>query len=295
MNGIVLVDKPKGPTSFEIVRLVRRAAREKKVGHTGTLDPMATGLLVVCLGEATKLVPYLMNTGKRYLGVVTLGVSTDTDDALGEFIDERPVPPLEQAILDSLGKRFLGQIAQVPPLYCALKKNGEALYHKARRGELVELPPRMVDVESLDVRMMSSRELHLDVRCGKGFYVRALARDLAHVLGTVGHLSMLRRLETSGYCVEQACDVQTLEAAAHNDPSLIPIQPLGTALGHLRSLQLNSEAQDHIRHGRPCRIADEPPFCRDEKLALRNPDGSLLAVGRALDEVTITSERWLHL
>lgn len=294
MNGIVLVDKPTGPTSFDIVRLVRRATRERKVGHTGTLDPMASGLLVVCLGEATKLVPYLMDTSKRYLGVATLGKATDTDDAQGRVTQELHVPLLDPNIMDSLANSFLGEIYQVPPLYCALKKNGEALYRKARRGETLQPEPRVVDISALELSLRSSCELGLDVRCGKGFYVRALARDLATKLGTVGHLSMLRRLETSGYCVEQASDIETLEAAAHS-PELLPIQPIDSALVHLRSLHLNSQSQDHILHGRPCQIPNEPPFRRDEKFALRSPDGNLLAIGRALDEMTVTSERLLHL
>jgi tRNA pseudouridine55 synthase len=255
---------------------------------------MASGLLVICLGEATKLVPYLMNTGKRYLGIATLGQSTDSDDAQGQVIESRPVPPLDHFALFRLLPKYRGEISQVPPIYAAIKQDGEALYRKARRGELVEVAPRTVEIHALALKLESQNEVAIDVRCGKGFYVRALARDIARDLGTVGHLSMLRRLETSGYALEQACDFDLLQRAAAGK-AVLPVHSVDTALRHLRPLRLDPQEQDHIRHGRPCVLTLDPPLLPHAKLALCNSDGSLIAVGRAIDETTVTSERWLHL
>lgn len=293
MNGILLVDKPQGPTSFDVVRIARRATFVRSVGHTGTLDPMASGLLVVCVGEATKLVPYLMDSGKRYLATVSLGTATDTDDAMGQVIAERPVPSLEQSQLEEIGRRYQGAICQVPPVYAAIKQGGEALYRKARRGEKVEVPPRTVEIHSLSVRWLSDRELRLDVRCGKGTYIRALARDLAQELGTVGHLSMLRRLETGGYNVEQACGLDVLERAARREADL-PIATIESAVASWTSVALSPEAEDHIRHGRPCTLEQDQSLEPGQKLALLRGDRRLLAIGRAVDHHTVTSERLIH-
>ena len=167
MNGLILVDKPSGPTSFDVVRAVRRAANQRKVGHTGTLDPLASGLIVVCLGQGTKLVPFLMDSQKRYLAGVVLGAETDTDDALGEVTQEASVPELQRELLTSVLREFVGCIQQVPPMFSALKKNGEPLYRKARRGESVAPDAREVEINRLDLVRITDDGFDLDIRCGK--------------------------------------------------------------------------------------------------------------------------------
>lgn len=280
IDGVLLVDKPSGPTSFDVVRDLRRGTGARKVGHAGTLDPLADGLLLVCLGEATKAVPWLMDAAKEYVATVALGVETDTLDAQGEVTARRDVPPLDRAAVEAALAPFFGVIRQVPPAHSALKQDGERLYEKARRGETVEVAARDVLVhdltlERLDLESGGSPQFVVRVRCGKGFYVRSLARDLGVALGCGAHLAALRRTATAGFTV---ADARRPEDLLDGDAWRAALVPVERALGHLPVVALSAEDARRVWHGNPIPWAasEEPPV---GPTRLSAPDGSLLAVG----------------
>ncbi|MCA9529246.1 MAG: tRNA pseudouridine(55) synthase TruB, partial [Myxococcales bacterium] len=214
MNGVLVVDKPAGPTSHDIVARARRALGTRRVGHAGTLDPMATGVLVLAIGEGTKLVPYLTAADKRYVATVRLGSSTTTLDAEGTVDAEAPVPSgLSVADVERAAERFAGGYAQRVPAVSAVKVEGRRLHERVRRGEVVDAPVREVALRALEVRRVSGADVELALECGKGFYVRAFARDLASALGTVGHLVALRRTRSGAFDVRDAVPAAWLEAA----------------------------------------------------------------------------------
>jgi tRNA pseudouridine55 synthase len=192
-SGVLPVDKGAGLTSFQVVAHLRRVLRAPKIGHGGTLDPAATGLLPILVGEATKLTPYLVDLDKEYVATVRLGVTTDTQDLSGVVLETRPVPGLGAADVERKLLAFVGIVSQVPPMYSALHHEGRRLYELAREGVEVERRPREVTVHSIALESFALPDFTIRIRCGKGFYVRSLARDLARALGTVGHLSALRR------------------------------------------------------------------------------------------------------
>lgn len=279
MDGVLLVDKPSGPTSFEIVRLVRRLTGTRRVGHAGTLDPLASGLLAVCLGTHTRLVPYLVAGEKRYAARVALGRGTDTDDADGETVATAPVPSLTRALIDRATSQFVGEIAQRPPRFSALKIDGQAAYRRARRGEEIVLAPRKVVIRAIEITDVGTDEIGLDVRCGAGTYIRALARDLAVALGTVGHVVALRRTEASGFDVSEAVagnDVERLAASGELERRL---HVGAAALRRMPRIALNEEDAESISCGRA--IPRPVELSIPSNVALLAPDGALLAVARA--------------
>jgi tRNA pseudouridine55 synthase len=286
MNGLLLVDKPSGPTSFDVVRTVRRAVGQRKVGHTGTLDPLASGLIVVCLGQGTKLVPFLMDTDKRYLARVKLGTGTDTDDALGDVVEEAPVPVLERASLERKLAEFVGRIRQVPPKFSAIKKDGEPLYRKARRGEEVTPEAREVEIISIALTGVTEDQLDLVVRCGKGTYIRSLARDIAKSMGTCGHLQSLRRVETAGFSVEQALAMDGIEAMAKEGRLSEHLIALAEAIPAIPQIQLSEEEEKDIRNGQavPCiQTLGTNPLAQRGYVKLLGVDNRLCAMATVSD------------
>jgi tRNA pseudouridine55 synthase len=208
-SGILLIDKSPGPTSFDMVRGVKRLFKVRKAGHLGTLDPFATGLLVICLGEATKLAPFLMGESKTYEAAIRLGVETDTQDLTGKVIailDKLPEP----GEIYAAAARFVGEIEQVPPMYSAVHHQGQRLYKLARRGEEVERRLRPVTVHRLEVRKIALPEVAVTVTCSSGTYIRTLAADLGAALGCGGHLTRLRRLAVGPFKVEDALALETI-------------------------------------------------------------------------------------
>jgi tRNA pseudouridine55 synthase len=210
VDGIVLLDKPLGLTSNRALQIVRRLYRAEKAGHTGSLDPLASGILPLCFGEATKVAGFLLDADKRYVATLALGSQTNTGDREGVTVNTMPVPPLTESAVDAVLSRFVGDTVQIPPMYSALKKDGEALYTLARRGEVVEREPRPVHISALTRLSCTVDSLTFEVACSKGTYVRTLGEDIAAALGTVGHLSALRRTGVgAGF---QGRAVHTLEA-----------------------------------------------------------------------------------
>lgn len=212
MEGILLVDKPRDHTSHDVVARLRGKLKMKRIGHAGTLDPMATGLLVILVGKATKVSQYLVSLDKEYEGTIELGKVTDTQDADGEVMETRPVPPLTEAELLSTVKTFLGDQYQMPPMYSAIKIDGQPLYKAARKGEDVEREPRFIRVMSWDVLRFASPQIDFRLRCTKGTYVRTLAHDLGAKLGCGAHLSALRRTATDKFTVAQALTLDQIQA-----------------------------------------------------------------------------------
>lgn len=245
LSGILNVDKPLGLTSHDVVDVVRRLSGQRRVGHTGTLDPLATGVLVVCLGKATRVSAYLMASTKRYHATVRLGVTTTTDDAEGDIVREADVTitrPLVKAALES----FVGRIEQVPPTYSALKRGGKRLYHLARQGIAVDVAPREVEIHRLELSEWRPPIVGLDVECGPGTYIRALARDLGEALGCGAHLASLRRTRSGRFAIERACTLEQLEGAFSTGTEARFLQPLDVAFEHLPALHLSADLARRI-------------------------------------------------
>jgi len=242
--GVVVVDKPGGITSHDVVARVRRLAGTRKVGHAGTLDPMATGVLVLGLNRATRLLGHLTLTDKRYTATVRLGATTTTDDAEGEVVETRPTDGLSEADVRSALRSFLGEIDQVPSSVSAIKVAGKRAYARVREGEAVDLPSRRVTVHAVDVTALDLPSLEIDVRCSSGTYIRAIARDLGSALGVGGHLTALRRTAVGPFTLEQA---RTLEELA-DDFSVTPIAEAARAV--FPAVHLDDCQADDVRVGR---------------------------------------------
>ncbi|AOS42980.1 tRNA pseudouridine synthase B [Lacunisphaera limnophila] len=225
MEGVLLVDKPKGLTSHDVVYRLRRKLGMKKIGHAGTLDPMATGVLVMLIGKATRISQYLMSVDKAYEGEATLGVVTDSQDAEGEMMETRPVPELTVAQVREVMKTFMGDQYQTPPMHSAIKIDGVPLYKLARKGEEVEREPRFIRVTAFDLLTFDLPKLTFDLHCTKGTYVRTIAHDLGNKLGCGAHLSALRRTASGQFTIKQCLPLEEIETMALPDieKRLIPI------------------------------------------------------------------------
>lgn len=253
VSGVLLIDKPQGMSSQQVVSKVKYLLKSdvhdsKKAGHTGTLDPMATGLLPICLGEATKFSHYQLDAIKSYQAIIKLGEQTDTGDAEGEIIATIPVPNVTQAMLQSVTEQFLGEIMQVPPMYSALKKDGKKLYELAREGIEVERAARPLTIYKLSLTPLSAQQLQLTVTCSKGTYVRVLAEDIAKALGTLGHLTALRRIQTGDFEIANAitlADFAALDVAARFDKLLA----VDACVRSLPSLLLDDNQSKRVRQG----------------------------------------------
>jgi tRNA pseudouridine55 synthase len=277
MNGILVIDKPAGPTSFEVVRQVRSLLSVEKAGHTGTLDPSATGVLPVCLGSATKIAGLISETRKSYDAVIRLGVETDTQDAAGKTIAESPVPTLSASLLESALSRFRGAYHQIPPMFSAVKMRGKRLYELARAQEEVDRQPRPVEVYQLLLRDFSASEISISLTCSKGFFVRALAHELGKALGCGGHLKALRRTATGPFTLEQALALAQLTAlaaeAGGREAIAARMISANLALAHLPVLTVSVDDARRVTHGVPIEC---PPGTG--KVRVLAPDGTLLAI-----------------
>ena len=243
MNGILLVDKPEGLSSAGAIRRLKARLGPAKVGHLGTLDPFASGLLPLCIGEATKVAGYLLLERKAYTGTIRLGTETDTLDRTGQVTATAPVPALSAATVNELARRFVGPQQQVPPMFSALKRDGVPLYKLARRGIAVERAAREIEIGRLELTARGDA-LDFALECSKGTYVRVLAADLGRALGTVAHLAELRRTAVGAFRVEDAHTPETLTAM----PAL-PLLPIRAALAGLRAFTFEPDALAMLRRG----------------------------------------------
>ncbi|MDE2128337.1 MAG: tRNA pseudouridine(55) synthase TruB [Betaproteobacteria bacterium] len=257
VHGVVLLDKPRGCTSQNALQQVRRALRAEKAGHTGTLDPLADGLLPLCFGAATKFAQIHLEADKAYRAVLQLGVTTTTDDAEGEVVERRDVPNITQDGLHAVLQGFIGNIAQTPPIYSALKRAGRPLYAYARAGLEVQAQPRTVRIDAIEWAGLEGSLLTLDVRCGKGTYIRALARDIGQALGCGAHLAALRRTASGGFDVRQACTLDALrELDAQGAQShLLPVDCL---VQDLPRVDLDMSQSARMLHGQSMTLDTAP-------------------------------------
>ena len=277
LHGVLVVDKPAGLTSHDVVDAVRRGLGVRRAGHTGTLDPFATGVLAVCVGKATRLARFLAGPEKEYRATVRLGFATTTDDATGEPLGPpRPVEGNETAVRAACAS-LLGPQLQVPPAYSARRVGGRRLYELARQGVAVERAPSPVSVHAIEVRSCAGDTVEIDVRCSPGTYIRALARDLGESLGVGGHLLALRRTRTGSFDLSQA--VSWGDAPSVWSDRLVPLSGL---LADLPAVRLGVEAAAMLRHGRDLgrNHVEEgfPDGHPPERLRLLGRDGALLAL-----------------
>lgn len=243
MNGLILLDKPKGFTSFKAAAAIRRIFGEKRVGHTGTLDPMATGVLPILIGRSTRLCSYVLEADKRYTATVRLGVTTDSLDITGEVISEREVNVSDEALKTAL-ESFIGTYDQIPPMFSAIKKDGVRLYDLARKGEEVERTPRSVTIKELNFVQRNGDEFVIDVLCSKGTYIRSLADDIGKFLGCGACLTALRRTKTAQFRIEQCVTLEELE----KDPLKYLLSP-DLAVEYLKSVNYSEPQGVRFKNG----------------------------------------------
>lgn len=279
--GFLNIDKPAGITSHDVVNRVRRGLKVKKAGHAGTLDPMATGVLIMGVGPATRLNEYAMASTKGYRAHVRFGATTDTYDAEGEVIQQRDASHLTREAVESALDAFRGDLMQVPPMYSAVKQGGKKLYELAREGETVERPPRPVTITGLTLVEWSADDAAapacvLDVTCSAGTYIRSLAYDLGEALAVGAHLTGLRRTSSGSFAVQDAVALDVLLAAGDWRSFLLPPDAV---LAHMPALHLNPEDAGHVQHGRPVRACS--PGEADALARAYTPAGELLAVLKA--------------
>ena len=250
IDGILNIDKPYGITSMDVVRRVKRAARQRRVGHGGTLDPIATGVIPVCLGQATRLMEDVVGGSKSYLASIELGVSTDTYDALGEVTERSGASSITLAGIESALPAFIGDILQVPPMFSALKQGGKRLYDLARAGVEVEREPRPVTVQDIVVEGWEPPVVTLRVDCGKGFYMRSLAHDLGQALGCGGHMKTLARLRSGAFSVDDALSLDEAEERFEDGSWREVMHSPDIALRGLRAIIVGTRIEEMIRNGR---------------------------------------------
>jgi tRNA pseudouridine55 synthase len=272
MFGFFNIDKPTGITSHDAVARVRRIVRTKKVGHAGTLDPLASGVLIVAVGGATRLTDYVMHQTKRYRADMTLGITTTTYDAEGEIVTQTAADHISRADIERVLPHFTGEIEQIPPMYSAIKQGGHKLYDLARAGIQVERAPRRITIQACSVIAFAPPRVTLDVRCSAGTYIRSLAYDIGQALGVGAYLSGLVRTESGGFSLTNAVTLDTLEASS--DPLAYMIAP-SVALADYASVTLDANAQVDIAHGRTIPAHDSPDGITALGYTL---DGRLMAV-----------------
>jgi len=277
VDGIVLLDKPEGISSNAALQRVRRAFRARKAGHTGSLDPLASGMLPVCLGQATKASGMLLDADKSYRFRLALGRSTSTGDREGETVETMPVPALDEPTVGAVAAAFVGESTQVPPMYSALKHDGRRLYRLARAGIEVERPARPVRIDRLACAGTGPDWIEFEVGCSKGTYVRSLAEDIARALGTVGHVASLRRMGLGPFKYARTWTLAEIEGAAEDPVRLdAMLLPVDEALPGLPAVQLGDAEQAWILQGRP--VAAVGPGA--SRVRIYGVDGRFLGVGR---------------
>lgn len=276
-HGILLLDKPLGLSSNAAVQRVRRALGRPKAGHTGSLDPLATGMLPICLGEATKVAGYLLDGDKEYEFTACFGQRTATGDTEGEVVETCVVPADLTAALRLVIPQYLGAIEQVPPMYSALKRDGQPLYRLARQGIEVERAARPVTIHELELLEVSDQQARLRVRCSKGTYVRTLAEDLARSIQSCAHLTALRRTAVAPFPSGKLVSLEEVESAA----SAVPLLPPDAALPQLPAVNLDQPGAERLRQGQVVPVGDGENAAADAALVrIYGPSGAFLGIGR---------------
>ena len=291
ISGVFLLDKASGYSSNSSLQKVKRLFRAQKAGHTGSLDPLASGLLPICLGEATKLSSYWLNSDKRYEVRVRLGAETDTADSEGSVTRTAPIPDLSEALIETVLTRFRGAIEQVPPMYSALKHKGQRLYDLARKGVEVERPARPITIHALTLLGFDATTLTLDVRCSKGTYIRVLAEDIGRALGCGGHVEMLRRTEVGEFGLDLSCTMDRLEKLPEPERDALLLPPDSLVL-HLPAVELNESMSVLVAYGNPLFVPQAPV---SGWVRLYGRSAGFLGLGEVLDDGRIGPRRVLNL
>jgi tRNA pseudouridine55 synthase len=291
VNGILLLDKPVGMSSNEALQIVKRLFQARKAGHTGSLDPLASGLLPICFGEATKASGFLLDADKHYRVRCKLGEQTSTGDAEGEVIERRPVPALDAAALEAVFVRFRGEIEQIPPMYSAVKHQGQRLYKLARQGVEVEREPRRIVIHELTLLGIDLPYFDIDVRCTKGTYIRTLAEDIGTALGCGAHVADLRRLGVGPYDQTGMVGLDILKAQfeGENFAALdAHLSPIESALTQWPDVRLSPDAAFYLRQGQPVVVPHAPT---SGWVRLYAGDRQFLGMGEILDDGRVAPKR----
>jgi len=295
VHGILLLDKPTGMSSNAALQQVKRLFNAQKAGHTGSLDPLATGLLPICLGEATKITSYLLDSDKKYQGIAKLGVRTNTADAEGDVLQTRPVPVLSDDTVEMALDSFRGEISQIPPMHSALKLNGKPLYELARQGIEVERKPRNITIFELKKLGFDKDELEIFVHCTKGTYIRTLAEDLGEVLECGAHLKALRRVAAGPFDIKQSISLEKLTDLAEQGVGELDnlLLPMHQALAGWPEINLTANSAYYVRQGQPV-LVPKAPSNGWVRLMGENPN-DFIGVGQILDDGRVAPKRLVNL
>jgi len=293
VNGILLLDKPEGITSNWALQRVKTLYQARKAGHTGSLDMLASGLLPVCLGEATKLSGYLLDSDKHYQAVCKLGIVTSTGDAVGAIISVTAVPKFTKKDVENVLAQFRGDISQVPPMHSALKHKGKRLYQLAYQGIEVEREPRTVTIYALDLMNMSGDEIEIRIHCSKGTYIRTLAEDIGNKLGCGAHVKSLRRLGAGPFQAEQMISLANLEHLAESDVGALDRQLLAmdAVLAHLPEVELSDSVAYYLRQGQAVIVPHAPT---EGLVRIYDQQREFIGVGTVLDDGRIAPNRLIQ-
>ena len=295
LGDVLIIDKPAGLSSAQVVGQVKKLLHATKVGHAGTLDPFATGVLVCLTNQATRLAQFFLTSRKQYEAELCLGIDTDTQDCTGRIVNQRPVPDFTEADLQHIFSRFIGDIEQVPPAYSALKHNGVALYKLARQGRPVQKPARRVRIETLQIEAISLPKVRFSVTCSAGTYIRTLCTDIGQALGCGGHLSELRRTVSSGFDISEAISLEVLTDCVADPNLTVPLIPPGDALRAMPALNADQAMVAKMRCGGAIYVKDFTDLPRDATVMTNGEKGTYYKV-LDIDEdliavVSVDSER----
>ncbi len=292
IRGILLLDKPLGITSNSALQNVKRLFKAQKAGHTGSLDPLADGLLPICFGAATKVSAFLLDADKHYLVRVKLGVTTTTADAEGEVLETRPVNGISESDIQKVVAEFEGDIEQIPPMYSALKHKGERLYKLARDGIEVEREPRKVTIHNISMHGYTEPEFELEVHCSKGTYIRTLAEDIGEKLGCGAHVSALRRTGVGPYGPDNMVTMEQIERLAGGDFSALDelLLPIDSALGSWPEVKLSPDGTFYLRQGQAVIVPNAPT---EGMVRLYDSDGGFMGAGEILDDGKVAPRRMM--
>jgi tRNA pseudouridine55 synthase len=288
VNGILLLDKPIGCTSNAALQKAKRMLNARKAGHTGSLDPLASGMLPLCFGEATKVSAFLLDADKTYRVTARLGQRTDTADADGQVIEEAPIPELDETSVQRVLDGFLGKSEQIPPMYSALKVQGTRLYKMARKGESIDRDARPIVIYELVLRGMQEGRITCDVRCSKGTYVRALVEDIAARLGTLAHVEALRRIAVGGFGGFAMYTLEQLEALSDAEMLDEALLPVDAALTDWPRIDLDRQSVEDLFLGRAVRASEAGASGR---VRLYGPDGGIIGLGQVEESGLLVPRR----
>ncbi len=286
-SGVLLLDKPGGITSNAALGKTKALLGIRKAGHTGNLDPIATGLLPICLGQATKVAGYFLDADKRYRTGIQFGASTATGDCEGAILERKPVNVSASAVEQTLAD-FVGMLSQVPPMYSALKMNGQPLYKYARKGLQIERKPRQVEVYGIKMLQLTEAYLEIELSCSHGFYVRVLAHEIGERLGCGGHVKSLRRLQVGALKIEDSCTLEQIEAIEPVAARQRLLIPGDQTLAHLPAISLSADAAFYLCRGQAVRAGNLPP---SGQVRLYEKSAGFLGIGRSLGDGRVAPKR----